>query len=774
MLPEAVEALTERLDAGRQRRRRCTRSGRAARRVGRGVAREARRGARRPADRGGLHRRRHRGRQPRGQGHRAGAAATPTRAGAGSSRAPSSTTPSSTPSSGSPSTRGVGLAGSSPTGAAASAVDDLRGRRSPSTATTSALVSVMWANNEVGTVQPVAELAAVAHEYGVPFHTDAVQAVGHLPGRLRRLRRGPHDRHRAQARRPARGRRAARPPRRHASSRCCTAAARSARSAPARSTSPAIVAFAVAARGDRRRPRRRGQARSLALRDRLVAGALAARPGITVSGASPATAPRRLPGNAHLSFPGCEGDSLLCCSTPPASSAPPARRARPGCRSPATCCSRWAHAEAEARGALRFTLGHTSTDADVDAVLAALPGVGRARPRRAGRPALHAGRSPRCRGGVDSAVAAARMVDAGHDVVGVHLALSRDRRDAARVGARGCCTLEDARDARRVADVLGIPFYVWDLAERFERDVVEDFVAEYAAGPHAEPVPALQREDQVRGAARQGARARLRRRRDRPLRAGRRRAPADRELHRAVDPAKDQSYVLGVLTADQLARSFFPLGDTPSRRRCARRPPSAGFCGRAASRTATTSASSRTATPAASSPARLGAQPGEIVDAATARSSAQHDGTHGFTVGQRRGLGLDRAGGSTATRATSSRSTRLATGWSSAPPTCSASTSSRAPTCAGAGRCRSVRCGSGPRCGRTARRCPPRHGSRAAPARAPDRTDPWRRARPVGRPLRRDPSARVGDDHRHRPCCLRGLAHGSTPSGPPCAVGWPA
>src|SRR5215831_1419588 len=72
-------------------------------------------------------------------------------------------------------------------------------------------------------------------------------------------------------------------------------------------------------------------------------------------------------------------------------------------------------------------------------------------------------------GGVDSAVAAARAADAGHEVTGVHLALSANPRSY-RSGARGCCTLEDARDARRAADVIGIPFYVWDMAERFDRD----------------------------------------------------------------------------------------------------------------------------------------------------------------------------------------------------------------------------------------------------------------------------------------------------------------
>src|SRR5439155_25246917 len=101
-------------------------------------------------------------------------------------------------------------------------------------------------------------------------------------------------------------------------------------------------------------------------------------------------------------------------------------------------------------------------------------------------------------GGVDSAVAAARAVDAGHDVTGVHLALSTAPATL-RHGARGCCTLEDAHDARRVADVLGIPFYVWDLAERFRADVIDDFVSEYAAG--RTPNPCLRCNEKINFAA---------------------------------------------------------------------------------------------------------------------------------------------------------------------------------------------------------------------------------------------------------------------------------
>src|SRR6186713_3276695 len=164
-------------------------------------------------------------------------------------------------------------------------------------------------------------------------------------------------------------------------------------------------------------------------------------------------------------------------------------------------------------------------------------------------------------GGVDSAVAAARAVDAGHTVTGVHLALARNPQTY-RSGARGCCTLEDARDARRAADVIGIPFYVWDMADEFHAGVVDDFVAEYAAG--RTPNPCLRCNEKIKFAAVL----------DRALALGfdavatghyaQLRAGDDGlvEMHRAVDHGKDQSYVLGVLTQEQLAHSLFPLGDT--------------------------------------------------------------------------------------------------------------------------------------------------------------------------------------------------------------------
>ena len=83
-------------------------------------------------------------------------------------------------------------------------------------------------------------------------------------------------------------------------------------------------------------------------------------------------------------------------------------------------------------------------------------------------------------GGVDSAVAAARVSEMGHEVIGVHLALSKNPKKY-RSGARGCCTIEDSHDARRAADKIGIPFYIWDMSEEFHDNVVENFLSEYAA-----------------------------------------------------------------------------------------------------------------------------------------------------------------------------------------------------------------------------------------------------------------------------------------------------
>ena len=236
-------------------------------------------------------------------------------------------------------------------------------------------------------------------------------------------------------------------------------------------------------------------------------------------------------------------------------------------------------------------------------------------------------------GGVDSAVAAALAVEAGHDVTGVHLALS-EAPATLRTGSRGCCSREDAHDARRAADALGIPFYVWDLAASFREHVVDDFVAEYAAG--RTPNPCLRCNEKIKFAA---VLERARRLGFDAVVTGHHARLEDGRLRRSVDQAKDQSYVLAVLTPDQLAGAVLPLGEMTKeqvRAEAARRglavadkPDSHDVCFIADGDTAGFLRQ------------RLGEQPGPVVDALTGAVVGRHDGAYAYTVGQRRGLALD-------------------------------------------------------------------------------------------------------------------------------------
>jgi tRNA-specific 2-thiouridylase len=238
-------------------------------------------------------------------------------------------------------------------------------------------------------------------------------------------------------------------------------------------------------------------------------------------------------------------------------------------------------------------------------------------------------------GGVDSAVAAARAVDAGLDVTGVHLALSRNPQTY-RSGARGCCTLEDARDARRAADVIGIPFYVWDMAEQFHSSVVDDFVAEYAVG--RTPNPCLRCNEKIKFTAVLDRAVALGF--DAVVTGHHARLGADGLLRRSVDLGKDQSYVLAVLNCAQLDRSIFPLGDSTKAQvraeaavrglAVADKPDSHDICFIADGDTQRFLDE------------RLGQTPGEIVDGLTGAVLGRHAGAHGYTIGQRKGLRLDR------------------------------------------------------------------------------------------------------------------------------------
>ncbi|MHC3428057.1 cysteine desulfurase family protein [Streptomyces sp. DT18] len=237
-----------------------------------------------------------------------------------------------------------------------------------------ALATVMWANNEIGTLQPVAELAAVAAEYGVPLHADAVQAFGQVPLDFAAsgLAAATVSGHKiggpygigalllSRALTPV--------PVLHGGGQ-----ERHVRSGTL--DVPAIASFAVA--GRLAAARQEEFAREVgALRDRLVKEVRDAVPD-AVLGGDPV---HRLPANAHFSFPGCEGDSLLLlldaqgieCSTGSACTA--------GIAQPSHVLLATGVAPDLARGTLRFSLGHTSTEADIDAVAEAIgPVVTRAR-----------------------------------------------------------------------------------------------------------------------------------------------------------------------------------------------------------------------------------------------------------------------------------------------------------------------------------------------------------------------------------------------------------
>ncbi len=246
-------------------------------------------------------------------------------------------------------------------------------------------------------------------------------------------------------------------------------------------------------------------------------------------------------------------------------------------------------------------------------------------------------------GGVDSAAAAALLVDAGHDVTGVHLKLA-DTPLEDQVPGHGCCTLDDAQDARRAAQVLGIPYYVWDMSEAFDREVQTPFADAYQAG--ITPNPCITCNERVKYAAlldravslgfdalATGHHARLRRD-DAPVTG-----PGPRtRLHRAADPRKDQSYVLYVATSQQLDRTLLPVGELDKDEvraiaadrglRVADKPDSYDVCFIPDGDTAGYLAD------------RLPSSPGPIVDV-DGTVLGEHNGIWRYTVGQRRGLGLD-------------------------------------------------------------------------------------------------------------------------------------
>jgi tRNA-specific 2-thiouridylase len=242
-------------------------------------------------------------------------------------------------------------------------------------------------------------------------------------------------------------------------------------------------------------------------------------------------------------------------------------------------------------------------------------------------------------GGVDSSVAAALLRDAGYDVVGVSMLLAAQPAASVRAG-QGCCSLEDFRDARLVAERLAIPYYVWNLVDTFRAKVQDVFVREYVRGRTPNPCVLcnqdLKFDELWRRAGALGADFVATGHYARIVTA----ADGRPRLMRARDLAKDQSYFLFGLSPAQLARTLFPLGELTKDevRAVARRlglgvadkPESQEICF-VPDRDYAGFVERRTE---ASPPS-----PGAIVDE-SGQVVARHGGVHRFTVGQRRGLGL--------------------------------------------------------------------------------------------------------------------------------------
>lgn len=244
-------------------------------------------------------------------------------------------------------------------------------------------------------------------------------------------------------------------------------------------------------------------------------------------------------------------------------------------------------------------------------------------------------------GGVDSSVAAAQLVDAGYEVIGLSMQLYDQRQGAESFGS--CCSLDDLQDARRVATALGIPHYIVNFQEQFQAKVVQNFVDEYAHG--RTPIPCVHCNADLKfahlveraagldaGAVATGHYARVRYDEDQ----------REYQLLRGVDRDKDQSYFLFSLTQDQLSRAMFPVGHLtkPDVRAYAERlqlsvadkPDSHEICFIPDGQTGDFVERHLDADAPTS---------GEIVDSA-GTVIGQHRGLHRYTVGQRKGLGVSK------------------------------------------------------------------------------------------------------------------------------------
>ena len=493
----------------------------------------------------------------------------------------------------------------------------------------------MLVNNEVGTIQPLAEVAALVRERAprAVLHTDAVQALPWLdvaaaaadvdlvaisgaqvrrPEGRRRARRA----RRRRARAADRGRRpGARPARRH------------------RRTSPASSRWPPRSRVTARAPRRGRSPRIAALRDRLDAACSPRCPDV-VRERRPA--PRRSPATCTSAFPGVEAETLLVAARPGTACARRrARRARRARSSRRTCSPRWAWPATTRSSSVRFSLGYASTRRRRRRRARRRSPTSVAQLRAGGRVSVSERVLVAMSGGVDSSVAAALLREQGHDVTGVTLKLWGGESDS------GCCSVADVEDARRVAAQLGIPHYVFNFADDFDAARRRAVRRRVRRRRDAEPVRRVQPHRSSSAALLERAEALgLRRRRHRPPRAGRRRradgpprsrrgadrgqGPVVRALH--ARPARARAHAAAGRRADQ-GRGARARGRALGLR-TATKPESMDVCfiTRGGRERVPRRAHRRRAPVRSSTP--------------TARSSARTTASPRSPIGQRRGLGV--------------------------------------------------------------------------------------------------------------------------------------
>ena len=371
-----------------------------------------------------------------------------------------------------------------------------------------ALVSVMHANNEIGTIQPIAEIAGIAHARGALVHTDAVQTAGKIPVDVQALGvdllslsahkfYGPKGVGALWVRRGVRL--AAVHDRRTARSGAGAPAPRTCRHRRAR----------AGRRARQGEDGRRKAPRLAALRDRLERGILAAVTGAERNGAAGAEGAEH---DQHQRRAGRGRESLLIGLDLEGIAVSSGSACSSGTLEPSHVLKAMGLPHARTLGSIRFSLGASNTEAEIDHVIAVLPrlveklrgltAVGASAPRKRKRHKAEGtrqdGRPVRIvvamSGGVDSSVAAALLAEQGHDVIGVSMQLYTQG-DGGAAAAREygtCCTLDDLHDARRVAAAIGIPHYILNFESQFDDTVVSNFVREYVAGPDADPLLALQ------------------------------------------------------------------------------------------------------------------------------------------------------------------------------------------------------------------------------------------------------------------------------------------